>query len=187
MASLSFRGALPRAPLLVAAPLVLLLAGCGAEASEEWAPPRVTGGTDVERGRYLAVVGGCNDCHTDGYMERSVPEEQWFLGSPVGWQGPWGTTYAANLRLTVQNMEEDAFVARLRTGTGRPPMPWINVSQMADSDARALYRYLRALGPAGVAMPPALPPGAVPSTPYFSLVPTMPGADLAANPALPGT
>ncbi len=31
---------------------------------------------DVERGRYLSIIGGCNDCHTPGYLEKSgaVPE-----------------------------------------------------------------------------------------------------------------
>ena len=23
---------------------------------------------DIERGKYLIVVGGCNDCHTPGYL-----------------------------------------------------------------------------------------------------------------------
>lgn len=166
-----------KVPFLLPAALIIgLLPACG-EAPEEWAEPQIVGGTDVERGRYLAVVGGCNDCHTDGYLqtEGNVPEEQWFTGSPLGWQGPWGTTYAANLRLTVENLEEDAWVSLLRTRTARPPMPWMNVSKMSEPDMRALYRYLRALGPAGVTMPPALPPEAVPSTPYLSLMPILPG------------
>src|SRR5580765_696241 len=51
-----------------------------------------TGG--IKRGRYLTIVGGCNDCHTAGYAPSGgqVPETQWLLGDgTVGFRGPWGT------------------------------------------------------------------------------------------------
>ena len=55
----------------------------------------------IEHGSYLVTVGGCNDCHTAGYAESAgeVPESDWLQGDSLGWQGPWGTTYATNLRL----------------------------------------------------------------------------------------
>lgn len=55
----------------------------------------------IERGRYLAKIGGCNDCHTPGYglSGGQVPEAQWLVGDQLGWNGPWGTTYPSNLRL----------------------------------------------------------------------------------------
>jgi mono/diheme cytochrome c family protein len=55
----------------------------------------------VERGRYLIKIGGCNDCHTAGYAPAGgkVPESQWLTGDALCWRGPWGTTYATNLRL----------------------------------------------------------------------------------------
>lgn len=58
--------------------------------------------SSVDRGRYLITIAGCNDCHTAGYPESGgkVPEFQWLKGSPIGYQGPWGTTYPANLRLS---------------------------------------------------------------------------------------
>ncbi len=54
----------------------------------------------VTQGRYLVMMSGCNDCHTHGYMqlEAKVPESDWLTGESVGWYGPWGTTYAINLR-----------------------------------------------------------------------------------------
>ena len=80
-----------------------LVVACQAAAPDGQMEPHMIGGTDVERGRYLAIIGGCNDCHTDGYLqaEGDVPEDRWLLGSPVGWRGPWGTTYPPNLRLSV--------------------------------------------------------------------------------------
>ena len=41
--------------------------------------------SQVERGKYLVTIGGCNDCHTSGYMENNgkVNEENWLTGSPL--------------------------------------------------------------------------------------------------------
>lgn len=135
--------------------------------------PHIEAASQIEAGRYLAIVAGCNDCHTHEYIMREgqVAEEEWFAGSPIGWQGPWGTTYAANLRLRVQEMSEDAWVSTLHSRNQMPPMPWMNVKNISDRDARALYQYIKSLGPKGEAMPAALPPGQEPETPYFSLVP----------------
>ncbi|NNF25996.1 MAG: cytochrome C [Gemmatimonadetes bacterium] len=157
---------------------LLLLGACSRAPAEEMSVPHVSGGTDVERGRYIVVVGGCNDCHTEGYLqtEGDIPEDQWLLGSQLGWRGPWGTTFPPNLRLTVQDYSEDEFVELLHTRTALPPMPWMNLNQMVESDARALFRYIASLGAAGEVMPAALPPDVEPTTPYLSLVPVEPGS-----------
>ena len=56
----------------------------------------------IDRGKYMLIVGGCNDCHTADFAARSgdVPEREWLKGSgKIGFSGPWGTTYGSNLRL----------------------------------------------------------------------------------------
>ncbi len=82
--------------------------------------------TPVERGKYLTLVGGCNDCHTpktfrpngaEADMKRELsghPAEEKFAGvSPktiernqwgtvtnshlTAWSGPWGVSFAMNL------------------------------------------------------------------------------------------
>jgi mono/diheme cytochrome c family protein len=130
------------------------------------------GGPSVERGRYLVQIGGCNDCHTPAYAEQGgkIPESKWLVGSPVGFHGPWGTSYPANLRLTVQQLDEAAFVARARSQM-LPPMPWFNLVAMSDDDVRSIYRFIASLGPAGEPMPVAAAPGATPATPYIEFVP----------------
>lgn len=135
--------------------------------------PSVRAASDIEAGRYLVMVAGCNDCHTPGYMETAggTAESEWLTGVPIGWRGPWGTTYASNLRLLVKDMTEDDWVQTLRHRTARPPMPWMNVNRMSEPDARAIYRFVRSLGPAGVAMPAAVAPDVEPSTPYYLLDP----------------
>ena len=144
--------------------LTVLGAGAASAAGNERAA--------VERGRYLVRIGGCNDCHTAGYGEASgrVPEADWLQGSAVGFQGPWGTTYPANLRVTLANMSEAQWLARARSEM-RPPMPWFNLREMTDDDLRAMYRYVRSLGPKGSPAPNYAAPGQPVSTPYFVFVP----------------
>ncbi len=124
----------------------------------------------LARGKYLVVIGGCNDCHTDGYAPRDgdVPEKEWLLGSgSLGFRGPWGTTYGPNLRLTVSRMTESAWVTYAKALKTRPPMPWFNLNAMTEPDRRAVYRYIKSLGQVG---PPAgayVPPDQEPKPPYI--------------------
>src|SRR5262245_11736134 len=79
----------------------------------------------IERGRYLVKIGGCNDCHTPDYLTKAgdVPEDRWLVGDSLGFSGPWGTTYPANLRRLLRTMDEDDWVEFARTIEMRPPMP----------------------------------------------------------------
>jgi mono/diheme cytochrome c family protein len=131
-------------------------------------------GSAVERGRYLVTVAGCNDCHSPGYMEKggAVPVREWLTGTPVGYQGPWGTTYAANLRLTAGRLSEAEWLQYARQER-LPPMPWFNLARMTDDDLKAVYAYVKSLGPAGVAAPAYVAPGGKVNTPYFVFVPVV--------------
>ena len=130
------------------------------------------GERSIERGRYLVATSGCNDCHTPHYMEKGgqVPEAEWLAGVPVGFQGPWGTTYPANLRLLMQSLSEEAWLKKARSPM-RPPMPWFNLAHMTDDDLRAIYRYVRSLGATGAPAPAYVAPGDKVNTPYFVFVP----------------
>ena len=119
-------------------------------------------------GRHLVQVAGCNDCHTPGYAMAAgrVDEKEWLTGDPLGWRGPWGTTYAINLRLYFAGLGEAQWLEHARRMEPRPPMPWWNLRAMSDQELRAIYRYVRAAGPAGQPMPAALPPGQAPAPPF---------------------
>lgn len=130
---------------------------------------RAQGSPQIERGRYMVLTGHCNNCHTAGYApkEGNVPEKDWLLGSgPLGWRGPWGTTYASNLRLTAPAMTEEQWVQYIKTFKPRPPMPWWSMKETTEEDLRAMYRYIKSLGPAGQHAQPYLPPGKEPRQPY---------------------
>jgi len=128
----------------------------------------------VKRGQYLVQIGGCNDCHTAGYAEKAgnLPMDEWLTGTPVGFRGPWGTTYAANLRLTLNALTEDQWVTFARVPR-RPPMPWFNLRDMSDNDLRAMYRFIRELGPKGQRAPAAAAPGVAVDTPVIVFEPKM--------------
>lgn len=126
----------------------------------------------LARGEYLTRISGCNDCHTPGYAETGgqVPKSQWLVGSPLGWHGPWGTTYPANLRLKMQDMDEAKWMEYSATLHTRPPMPDFAIRDMTETDRRAIYRFVHSLGPAGQAAPTYLPPDQKPQPPYVDWV-----------------
>jgi mono/diheme cytochrome c family protein len=123
----------------------------------------------VARGRYLATIAGCNDCHTPGFaMEGKADDKHLLIGDTLGWRGPWGTTYPVNLRLYMQNLSEREWVAKGKTLKARPPMPWFNVNAMTETDLRAIHRFIRSLGPAGEPAPAFVPPNQEPKPPYVT-------------------
>ena len=60
-------------------------------------PALAQGEASIERGLQVSIVGGCHDCHTEGYSESEgkIDPEKALRGHSVGWRGPWGTSYAA--------------------------------------------------------------------------------------------
>lgn len=153
---------------------LIAFAACGvapflAAAAMAAEAPSATPGPQVVRGKYLVQTSGCNDCHTPGYLETegNVEESRWLTGTALGWHGPWGTTYAPNLRLTVKDMTAEQFMARAR-GPLRPPMPFFNLRAMRDGDLKAIYAYIKFLGPAGDPAPAYLPPDKTPTGPFVT-------------------
>ena len=168
---------------------VMALVACSAPAATETTAAKPAGlSSEAEllaRGEYLVRIAGCNDCHTPAYAERGgeVPKQEWLVGSPLGFSGPWGTTYAANLRMKVAEMDEAGwlkYTADLRT---RPIMPDFAIRAMHEDDRRALYRFIKSLGPGGQKAPEYLPPGQTPPLPYMQMV--LPPPPAAAPPAPP--
>jgi mono/diheme cytochrome c family protein len=117
--------------------------------------------SQIARGRYLVRTTGCNDCHSPGYIAAAgkLDESKWLTGdASLGFQGPWGTTYPANLRQLMQRMSVDAWTQYARRPT-RPPMPWFALRDMSDEDLAAIYAFVRSLGPSEAKVPAYVPPG----------------------------
>lgn len=143
--------------VVLALALVAAAFGCEAnkreKASMESPPvgaaaPAVTASaqSDVQRGEYLATIGGCHDCHTPKKMGAKGPEPDttrllsghvateklpapssgaggWPVNvnaSLTAWSGPWGRSYAANLTpdpdTGLGKWTEEQFVEAIRSG-----------------------------------------------------------------------
>jgi hypothetical protein len=143
---------------------VLAVSSAGAWAAEPAAPT-------VDYGKWVSIVGGCHDSEKNGVINPDTA----LKGNPVGFQGPWGTTYAVNLRALAATMSEDAWVKYLQTFTARPPMPYFNVHALDEVQMRSLHMYIASLGAPGDPAPAYVPPGQEPTSPYLVFAPpTMP-------------
>ena len=133
----------------------------------------------VEKGARIAVIGGCHDCHTVNYAETGgqIDPSTALTGNPVGYQGPWGTNYAPNLRILAAGKSEDEWVKYLQTFQAGPPMPWFNVHALREDETRSLHQYILSLGEPGAPAPKDVPPGGKVTTPFLVFAPpTMPPA-----------
>jgi mono/diheme cytochrome c family protein len=149
-----------------------LVMGLGYPAMRAQAPKQTAAADaqQIERGRYVVEIAGCNDCHTAGYAEAGgkAAEADRLKGNTLGFRGAWGTTYASNLRLSIGKMTEEEWLKYGKSLMTRPPMPWFNVRAMTDADLRAVYQYVKSMpGAAGIAAPPFVPPDQQPKQPYI--------------------
>jgi mono/diheme cytochrome c family protein len=158
---------------LVAGSALLVLEGVRAAVT-----PHVVADDPVATGRYLVNYGGCNDCHTPGRFEGkpTPPEAQRLTGNPIGFMGPWGVSYAPNLRLALANMTPAQFTALIANPgpLGKPPMPWDALQALSPGDQQAILAYIKSLGPTGTQAPSDVPPGQTPTTAYLIFAPTTP-------------
>lgn len=147
-------------------------------------------------GEHLTVIGGCNDCHTPKKMTDKGPVDDTSLllsghaaQAPVAvlmhdqlakgmaatfdltaWNGPWGTSYAANLTpdsTGIGSWTEDQFLNCIRKGLYKgiegsrpimPPMPINSISKMTDDELKAIFAYLKTIKPVHNAVPEYQPP-----------------------------
>jgi len=117
---------------------ITVMATAAAAGDKEGSPDQVTplDKKTADRARYIIKTAGCNDCHTTGYAEAAgkIPERDWLKGDAMGWRGPWGTTYASNLRLYMQKLSEAQWIKVSRSIEFRPPMPWFVLREMTEQD-----------------------------------------------------
>lgn len=155
---------------LAAAMLVLLGTNVASAAG-----PKSSNNTDramkesIERGRYLVAITGCNDCHTPNFLGtgKKTLEKDVLTGTNVGHRGSWGTTYAPNLRLYFQTLDESQWVHVAKEIQRKPPMPYYSLNAMSEPDVRAIYRYVNSLGAEGVAAPKFVLSSVTPPQPYI--------------------
>jgi len=132
----------------------------------------------IERGRFLVGVSACVDCHTPGTLFGAPDFTRQLSGSELGWQGPWGTTYARNLTPDLETglgyYKEVEIVNAIKGGKRLdgspmlPPMPWQNYTAYSDEDLHAMATYLLSLPPISHAVPERVPPGKAPTGSFLT-------------------
>ena len=110
----------------------------------------------VARGKYLAGISGCNDCHTPGYFMGKPDMARFLAGSDVGFEIPGlGTFVGPNLTSDkatgLGGWTDEQILAALQKGHGpdgrmlAPIMPWHAFATLTPQDADAIVAFLRSL------------------------------------------
>src|SRR5271166_646302 len=144
MARSGIIGGVVAALVISGAALAIALIWRPAIAAVDPPPPQSFDSALVKRGRELAAIGNCNDCHT-------VRGARNFAGGlPV--PTPFGTIFSTNItpdpETGIGQWSEAAFLRAMRLGVDRegrhlyPTFPYDHFTNVTDEDDRALYAYL---------------------------------------------
>ena len=121
-------------------------------------PPAYADDAQIQRGKYLAQISGCSDCHTPGGMLGQPDMGRYLGGSDVGFAIPGAGIYLGpNLTPDKESglgdWTDEQITAAIRTGK-RPDgrmlsevMPYPSLAHLTDPDATAIVAFLRSLPP----------------------------------------
>lgn len=157
------------AAVVSAACAALAMLSCSSPRTANQSTAAADPAAKIARGRYLVAVTGCGDCHTPGAFYGVPDTTRRLSGSELGWQGPWGVTYARNLTpdqaTGIGAWSEADIVKALRTGQRPdaspllPPMPWPDIALMTDEDIHSVAAYLKTIPAVTHEVPKVVPPG----------------------------
>jgi mono/diheme cytochrome c family protein len=114
--------------------------------------------SQIDRGKYLVTLGGCNDCHTPGYFFGKPDMAQYLGGSDVAFEIPGlgafpGRNITPDKETGIGNWTSEQIVAAVQTGkrpdgrTLAPIMPSHAFSNLTADDAMAIAAFLKSLPP----------------------------------------
>jgi mono/diheme cytochrome c family protein len=144
MASSRMIGGIVATAVIASAVAVVAIVWRPAIAEIERPAPKSFDAALVKRGRDLAALGNCNDCHT----VRGANDFAGGLAVPT----PFGTIYSSNItpdpETGIGRWSEAAFRRAMQSGVDRegrhlyPTFPYDHFTHVSDDDDRALYAYL---------------------------------------------
>jgi mono/diheme cytochrome c family protein len=166
------------------------------DAATKGSPTAAPQAKRLERGKYLTTICGCNDCHTPGTFFGAPDFSRQLSGSDLGWQGPWGVSFARNLtpdrETGIGRWSEADITKAIRSGVRPdgsillPPMPWQSFSAMSEEDAAAVAAFLKSLPPISHKSPDDIPPGQA-ATGSILILPAPPAWDVPKAPPVNDT
>jgi len=121
-------------------------------------PPMAHADSQIDRGKYLVTLGGCNDCHTPGYFFGKPDMAQYLGGSDVAFELPGlgafpGRNITPDKETGIGNWTLEQIVAAVQIGNrpdGRalpPIMPWHEFANLTADDAMAIAAFLKSVPP----------------------------------------
>jgi mono/diheme cytochrome c family protein len=136
----------------------------------------------VERGKYLVIVGGCGDCHTPGALHGKPDMTRFLGGSDVGFAIPGagvfvGRNLTPDKATGLGNWTTQQILEVLTTGVrpdGRilaPIMPFEAMSKLTRPDALAIVAYLKSLPPVHNEVAGPFGPNETPTTLVMAVLP----------------
>ena len=147
------------------------------------APGKAAADPQVDRGKYLVTIMGCNDCHTPG--GQIDPDPKRMLSGPdfgFGMIPALGVFVPRNLTPDMETglggWTTEQIVTAITTGVrpdGRvlaPWMPWkTNYSQLTSEDATAIAAYLKSIPAVKHEIPGPFGEGEKPTVPVLTIIP----------------
>ena len=136
--------------------IVIAVAAVAAVAGSANLLPRAHAESPVERGAYLVVIAGCNDCHTPGFFFGKPDPEKYLGGSDVGFEIPGlgvfnGRNITPDKETGIGNWTDEEIATALTMGKrtdGRqlaPIMPYPSFINMTKEDVAAIIAFLHSI------------------------------------------
>jgi mono/diheme cytochrome c family protein len=136
----------------------------------------------VDRGKYLVTLGGCNDCHTPGYFFGKPDMKRYLGGSDVAFEIPGlgafpGRNITPDKETGIGDWTAEQIVTAMTTGKrpdGRmlaPVMPWHAFASLTKRDARAIAAFLKSIPAVNNKVPDPVGPGQKVTTFLFRILP----------------
>jgi mono/diheme cytochrome c family protein len=135
---------------------VIIAAAFAAAASAISFLPKAHAETPIERGHYLVVIAGCNDCHTPGFFLGKPDPNKYLGGSDVGFEIPGlgvfnGRNITPDKETGIGAWTDEQVATAITTGRrpdGRQLAPIMNYPafvNMTKDDVKAVVAYLRSI------------------------------------------
>jgi mono/diheme cytochrome c family protein len=150
--------------------ICVAVGGLAAVAAVAMVSPRARAESPVERGAYLVVLAGCNDCHTPGFFFGKPDKDKFLGGSDVGFEIPGlgvfnGRNITPDKETGLGAWTDEQIATAITTGKrpdGRQLAPIMNYAaftHMTKDDVAAVVAYLRSIPPVHNQVPGPFKPG----------------------------
>jgi len=166
----------------IAACITLAAASVAIVASVVALLPNAHAESQIDRGKYLVTIGGCNDCHTPGYFFGKPDMARYLGGSDVAFEIPGlgafaGRNITPDKETGIGNWTAEQIATALTTGKrpdGRvlaPIMPYHAFSYLTKEDVMAIVAFLQSVPPVKHAVGDPFRPGEKATAFLFRILP----------------